>query len=82
MYYDLFKKLQSSFSISRSEEADCYWNFKLRPMELENYTRDEIIDALNDLINQVEDEIDGYDEDPDLDARIDEAIMRDKGMFL
>lgn len=83
MNYDLFKKLQSSFSISRSEEGSYYYNFKLRPMELENYTRDEIIDVLEDLIIQVENEIDVYDEDPDIDARVDEAIMRSKeGMFL
>lgn len=78
----MFDHLGKDFSISRSDEGDCYWDFKLKPIELKNYTRDEIIDVLYDLISEVKDEIDGYDEDPNEDAMIDEAIMRDKGMFL
>ena len=78
----MFTYFNKGYDFSITKNEDGYWDFELKHMTLDNYTKEEIIDVLEDLIIRVENEIDGYDEDPDLDAKIDEAIMRDKGMFL
>lgn len=70
------------FTISKNEEDNDYWDFELKPMKLESLTKDEILGVMNELICEIEDELNGYDDDPNEDIRVDEAIMKDKGMFL
>lgn len=75
-----FLKKNIDFSISKSEEDNEYWDFDLKPITLKNHTRQEILDVMNDLIYEIEEKIDGYDEDPNEDVRVDEMI--EKGVFL
>lgn len=75
-----FLKKNIDFSISKSEEDNEYWDFDLKPIILKNHTRQEILDVMNDLIYEIEEKIDEYDEDPNEDVKVDEMI--EKGVFL
>lgn len=77
----MFTYFNKGYDFSITKNEDGYWDFELKHMTLDNCTKEEILDTMNELIYDIKDKFE-EDSDSDEDSRIDEAIMRDKGMFL
>lgn len=78
----MFTYFNKGYDFSITKNEDGYWDFELKRMTLDNCTKEEILDTMNELIYDIKDKFEQEDPDSDEDSRIDEAIMRDKGMFL